>query len=168
MFAIIGIVLVVAAIVGGYLMEKGNLLVLLQPAELIIIAGAAAGTALIANPPYILKQIVGGIVAVFKVTPAPATAAGAPSALASATPNRTRASTETAPTAAMTIDAAACAPARIRVPGLAGLAAWRPVPAASAARASVAKAATSISPAAIPALVRTSLYPNNPVQTASR
>jgi chemotaxis protein MotA len=66
MFAIIGIVLVVAAIVGGYLMEKGNLLVLLQPAELIIIAGAAAGTVLIANPPYILKQIVGGIVAVFK------------------------------------------------------------------------------------------------------
>src|ERR1039458_462898 len=66
MFSIIGIVLVFAAIVGGYLMEKGNLLVLLQPAELIIIAGAAAGTVLIANPLYILKQIVQGFVGVFK------------------------------------------------------------------------------------------------------
>jgi len=66
MFSIIGIVLVIAAIVGGYLMEKGNLLVLLQPAELIIIAGAAAGTVLIANPLYILKQIVAGMMGVFK------------------------------------------------------------------------------------------------------
>jgi chemotaxis protein MotA len=66
MFSIIGIVVVIAAIVGGYLMEKGNLLVLLQPAELIIIAGAAAGTILIANPSYILKQIVQGLAGVFK------------------------------------------------------------------------------------------------------
>ena len=66
MFSIIGIVLVIVAIVGGYLMEKGNLLVLLQPAELIIIAGAAAGTVLIANPLYILKQIMEGITGVFK------------------------------------------------------------------------------------------------------
>jgi flagellar motor component MotA len=41
MFAIIGIVVVFGAIVAGYLMEKGNLLVLMQPAELIIIGGAA-------------------------------------------------------------------------------------------------------------------------------
>jgi chemotaxis protein MotA len=65
MFAIIGIVLVIVAIVGGYLMEKGNLLVLLQPAELIIIGGAAIGTLLIANPLYILKKIAGGIAGVF-------------------------------------------------------------------------------------------------------
>ena len=65
MFSIIGIVLVIGAIVAGYLMEKGNLMVLVQPAELVIIAGATAGTVLIANPLYILKQIVGGIVGVF-------------------------------------------------------------------------------------------------------
>ena len=52
MFAIIGIVVVFGAIVAGYLMEKGNLLVLLQPAELIIIGGAALGTLLIANPQH--------------------------------------------------------------------------------------------------------------------
>ena len=33
---------------------------------MIIIAGAAAGTVLIANPPYILKQILQGLFGVFK------------------------------------------------------------------------------------------------------
>jgi chemotaxis protein MotA len=50
MFAIIGIVVVIGAILGGYLMEKGPLMVLVQPAELLIIGGAAIGTILIANP----------------------------------------------------------------------------------------------------------------------
>ena len=44
MFSIIGILVVFGAVVGGYLMEKGNLMVLVQPAELVIIGGAAAGT----------------------------------------------------------------------------------------------------------------------------
>jgi chemotaxis protein MotA len=66
MFAIIGIVVVFGAICAGYLMEHGNLKVLMQPAELIIIGGAAIGTVLIANPLHILKEIVGGVVGVFK------------------------------------------------------------------------------------------------------
>src|SRR5579883_3279793 len=58
MFSIIGIVVVIGAILGGYLMEHGNLKVLIQPAELIIIGGAAIGTLLIANPlPVIIKII---------------------------------------------------------------------------------------------------------------
>src|SRR5580658_7155728 len=65
MFSIIGIVVVFGAIVGGYLMEKGNLLVLVQPAELIIIGGAAVGTVLIGNPPHILKKLVGGVMGSF-------------------------------------------------------------------------------------------------------
>jgi len=65
MFAIIGIVVVFGAIVAGYLMEHGNLRVLLQPAELIIIGGAACGTVLVANPLHILKQIISGIAGVF-------------------------------------------------------------------------------------------------------
>jgi len=65
MFAIIGIVVVFGCIVAGYLMEHGNLRVLIQPAELIIIGGAAAGTVLIANPLHILKQIAGGLGGVF-------------------------------------------------------------------------------------------------------
>jgi len=65
MFSIIGIVVVFGCIVAGYLMEHGNLRVLIQPAELIIIGGAAAGTVLIANPLHTLKQIGSGIVGVF-------------------------------------------------------------------------------------------------------
>ena len=65
MFSIIGILVVFGAVVGGYLMEKGKLLVLLQPAELVIIGGAAMGTILIANPPHILKKIVQGLIGAF-------------------------------------------------------------------------------------------------------
>ena len=38
---------------------------LMQPAELIIIGGAAVGTVLIANPVYILKQMMGGLLGAF-------------------------------------------------------------------------------------------------------
>jgi chemotaxis protein MotA len=65
MFIIIGIVVVFGAVIGGYLMEHGNLKVLIQPAELVTIGGAAIGTLLIANPLHILKKIVGGITGVF-------------------------------------------------------------------------------------------------------
>lgn len=60
MFIIIGILVVLGAVAGGYLMEHGNLKVLLQPAELLIIGGAALGTVLIANPLHVLKKIVSG------------------------------------------------------------------------------------------------------------
>ena len=65
MFGIVGILVVFGAVVGGYLLEHGNMQVLVQPAELLIIGGAAAGTTLIANPPMILKGILGGFGAVF-------------------------------------------------------------------------------------------------------
>src|SRR4051794_1292090 len=65
MFAIIGILIVIGGVVGGYLMEHGKLMVLMQPAELAIIGGAAIGTVLIANPLHILKQILGGVIGVF-------------------------------------------------------------------------------------------------------
>lgn len=65
MFTIIGIVVVFGAIAAGYLMEHGNVRVLMQPAELIIILGAAIGTVLIANPLHVLKKIAGGIAGVF-------------------------------------------------------------------------------------------------------
>ncbi len=66
MIAILGIVMVLAAVVGGFLMEKGHLLVLVQPAELLIIAGAATGAVVVANPLRILKDIGAGLAGVFK------------------------------------------------------------------------------------------------------
>ena len=61
MFAIIGIVIVFGAVVGGFLMEKGHLPVLVQPAELLIIGGASIGTLLIGNPLHILKGIISSV-----------------------------------------------------------------------------------------------------------
>lgn len=61
MFAIIGIIVVFGAVIGGFLMEKGHLPVLIQPAELLIIGGAAIGTLLVANPMHILKGIAAGL-----------------------------------------------------------------------------------------------------------
>jgi chemotaxis protein MotA len=69
MFSIIGIVVVFGAVLAGYLMEHGNLKVLMQPAELIIILGAAIGTVLIANPIHILMKIVSGIGGAFGGSP---------------------------------------------------------------------------------------------------
>lgn len=66
MFALIGIVVVFGAIIGGYLLEKGNLLVLMQPAELVIIGGAAVGSMLVANPPSTIKSMLRSMSAVFK------------------------------------------------------------------------------------------------------
>ena len=68
-FAIIGIVLVFGAVIGGFLMEKGHLAVLVQPAEVLIIAGAALGTLLTANPLHILKKIGSGIGGAFGGSP---------------------------------------------------------------------------------------------------
>ena len=60
MLPIIGIVVVFGAVIGGFLMEKGHILVLLQPSEMVTIVGAALGTILIANPIYIVKAMIAG------------------------------------------------------------------------------------------------------------
>lgn len=69
MFAIIGILVVIGAVIGGYLMEHGHLEVLVQPAELVIIGGAALGTLLVANPLSIIKGVFGGMIGVLKGSP---------------------------------------------------------------------------------------------------
>jgi chemotaxis protein MotA len=63
-FAIIGIVVVFGAVVAGFLMEKGNLLVLFQPSEMVTIGGAALGTLLIANPIHIIKAMIASVMGV--------------------------------------------------------------------------------------------------------
>jgi chemotaxis protein MotA len=50
-------------------MEHGNILVLLQPAELVIIGGAAIGTVLVANPLHVLKKMVSGVMGALKGSP---------------------------------------------------------------------------------------------------
>jgi chemotaxis protein MotA len=50
-------------------MEKGHIQVLIQPAELLILGGAAIGTLLVANPIHILKGIGSGLMGVLKGSP---------------------------------------------------------------------------------------------------
>ncbi len=69
MFALIGIVIVIGAVIGGYLMEHGNLMVLVQPAELVIIGGAALGTLFVANPMSTIKGVFTGLIGVMKGSP---------------------------------------------------------------------------------------------------
>ena len=69
MFSIVGILVVFGCVIGGFLMEKGKLAVLVQPAELVTIGGAAIGTVLAANPMHILKKLAGGLVGVIKGSP---------------------------------------------------------------------------------------------------
>jgi chemotaxis protein MotA len=65
MVTIIGLVVVFGAVVGGYSLAKGPLHVLNQPAEFIIIGGAALGTMLIKAPGPIRKQVMKAIAASF-------------------------------------------------------------------------------------------------------
>ena len=65
MFAILGIFVVLGAVIGGYLMEHGNLSVLFQPAEVVIIGGASLGAFLIASPKAVLTATLRGVVHVF-------------------------------------------------------------------------------------------------------
>ena len=41
MLTIAGVIIVFAAVLGGFVLEKGNPWVLLQPAELLIVGGSA-------------------------------------------------------------------------------------------------------------------------------
>jgi chemotaxis protein MotA len=69
MFVIIGILVVCGAVVGGFLMEKGQLLVLVQPSEFIIIGGAAIGAMVAANPLHVITKIFGGAIGLLKGSP---------------------------------------------------------------------------------------------------
>ena len=69
MISIVGILVVIGAVIGGFLMEKGQLAVLIQPAELVTIFGAALGTLIAANPMYILKGVFGSCVGVLSGSP---------------------------------------------------------------------------------------------------
>jgi chemotaxis protein MotA len=66
MLAIVGILVVLLAVLGGYLIEGGSFLVLMQFAEFIIIGGAAAGALLISTPPKLLKKILNRVLLIFK------------------------------------------------------------------------------------------------------
>lgn len=61
MFAIIGALVVLSSVIGGYLWHGGNLHVLFQPSEYLIIGGAAIGGFIIASPMKVIKAVISGV-----------------------------------------------------------------------------------------------------------
>ena len=55
MVQIIGSVVVLGCVIGGFILEGGHILALWHPTEILIIVGAAFGAFLISNPPKIVK-----------------------------------------------------------------------------------------------------------------
>jgi chemotaxis protein MotA len=66
MFVIIGIVVVTLAVVGGFMFAGGDIVLLIQPAEFVVIVGAAVGSLLISAPPAVMKKIVKTLPGIFK------------------------------------------------------------------------------------------------------
>jgi len=66
MFVIIGIVVVLVSVLGGFLMEGGNFLVLMQWAEYVIIGGSALGAMIVATPKATMMKMVSFILGSFK------------------------------------------------------------------------------------------------------
>jgi chemotaxis protein MotA len=70
MMMFVGLAVVAAAVVGGYLMEGGAIHLLNQPAEFLIIAGASVGILLVGTPMATTRELVGQIKRL--LSPAPA------------------------------------------------------------------------------------------------
>ena len=66
MFVIIGSVIVIGCVLGGFIMEGGHVLALWHPSEIIVIVGAAIGAFITSNPMKVVKNAVGGALAVLK------------------------------------------------------------------------------------------------------
>jgi chemotaxis protein MotA len=58
MVLIIGLVIVFGAVIGGFMMAGGELMILNQPAEFVVIGGAALGALIVGTPMNVLKLCV--------------------------------------------------------------------------------------------------------------
>ena len=57
MLLLVGAAIVMGSVIGGYVLEGGNLLLIVQPNEFIIIGGAAIGTLVLSTPLPLLKAV---------------------------------------------------------------------------------------------------------------
>jgi chemotaxis protein MotA len=66
MLLVVGAVIVVASVLGGYMMHGGEVLVLNQPSEFLIIGGSAIGSLIISTPAKILRMLLDQLRATFR------------------------------------------------------------------------------------------------------
>jgi len=66
MFVIIGWVVVLGSVLGGFVLMGGHLAALFQPFELLVIGGSGVGAFIVANPKFVLGQTGRGFKAAFK------------------------------------------------------------------------------------------------------
>ncbi|HWD93783.1 MAG TPA: flagellar motor stator protein MotA [Verrucomicrobiae bacterium] len=69
MIIVIGFIVVVASVLGGFIMGGGHVLALVHPNELIIIAGGAIGAMVVMSPQKVLKDMVKGLITCLKGSP---------------------------------------------------------------------------------------------------
>ncbi len=69
MFVILGLLIVFGSVIGGYVMHHGEIMVLMQVNEFIIIGGAGLGAMLIANPLPVVKRSFTETLALVKPNP---------------------------------------------------------------------------------------------------
>lgn len=66
MLIIIGAIIVLACVAGGFVLAQGELMALWQPYEMLIIGGAALGAFVTANPMSVLKGVLKNVLGVLK------------------------------------------------------------------------------------------------------
>lgn len=69
MIVIVGLIIVFGCVIGGYVMHHGQMGVLWQPSEFIIIGGAGLGAMVAANPPAVVKAIFAQLLGLIKPNP---------------------------------------------------------------------------------------------------
>lgn len=69
MIVIIGIVVVIGSVLGGFAMAGGDIPVLIQPSEIVSIVGTCVGTVLMSTPAHVLKGTMGKLQSILKPMP---------------------------------------------------------------------------------------------------
>jgi chemotaxis protein MotA len=65
MLALIGLIIVIASVLGGFMWHGGQVMALNQPNEILIIGGAALGALIIATPTAVLKALIKQLTGLF-------------------------------------------------------------------------------------------------------
>ena len=69
MIVIVGSIVVVGAVLGGFILSGGQIRALVHPTEILTIGGAALGALIIMSPVKVLKDLVKGLLSTLKGSP---------------------------------------------------------------------------------------------------